>query len=193
MGATKRWTFRPLTLAQWNDFVALFGPKGACAGCWCFYWRVPRPVYSAGCADGGRGNRIAMRKRVKKGPPPGLLAYDGKTPVGWITVAPREEFVRLGTSRTLKPVDDQPVWSAPCFFVAKSNRRRGLSRALLEAAAEFAKKSGAEILEGSPTETKKDQPAPFVYTGLKGAFDKAGFEVAARRSKVRPVMRKQLR
>ena len=27
-----------LTPNNWDDFETLFGPRGACAGCWCMYW-----------------------------------------------------------------------------------------------------------------------------------------------------------
>ncbi len=184
---------RPLTPARWDDFAALFGPRGACGGCWCMFWLVKRPAFRAGVAGGGKGNKAAFKKRVAKGPPPGLIAYDGKRPVGWIAVAPRENYLRLAGSRILKPVDAQPVWSAPCFFVAPTHRERGVSVALLEAAAAFVKKRGGGILEGYPVATARKQPAPFVYVGLKGAFDRAGFTVAARRSKSRPVMRRNLK
>ena len=77
------------------------------------------------------------------GPPPGLLAYDDGRPVAWCALAPRETYHALANSRILKPVDDQPVWSVVCFFVAKPYRRRGLSTMLLDEAAKYARKRGA--------------------------------------------------
>jgi GNAT superfamily N-acetyltransferase len=189
----KALVIRPLTPGRWNDFTALFGDNGACGGCWCMFWRAPRPAYRAGTQEGGAGNRAAFKKLVKAGPPPGLLAYEGKAAVGWIALAPRERYERLKGSRILKPVDAQPVWSAPCFFVAKSHRRRGVTVALLKAATDYAKSQGAQILEGYPVDPAKKQPDAFMFTGLAGAFKKAGFKEAARRSPARPVMRRKLR
>jgi len=80
----------PLTPARWPDLVRLFGPRGACAGCWCMYMRRPAAEYRRGL---GAGNRRALRRLVDRRPP-GLLAYEGGEPVGWIAVAPREEFRR---------------------------------------------------------------------------------------------------
>lgn len=134
-----------------------------------------------------------MRALVKGNRKPGLIAYADSEPVGWCAVAPRERYVRLDASRVLQPVDDQPVWSVTCFFVAREHRRRGISVALLKSAADFARKCGARILEGYPTEAGTDQPDAFVYTGLASAFRKAGFEEAARRSPTRPIFRRQLR
>jgi hypothetical protein len=29
----------PATAERWPDLEALFGKNGACAGCWCMWWR----------------------------------------------------------------------------------------------------------------------------------------------------------
>lgn len=181
---------QPLTPARWDDFVALFGANGACGGCWCMWFRTGRAEYRASTRDGGAGNRRAMKQIVSGAAvPPGLLAYDGRRAVGWCALAPRGEYTRLARSRVLKPLDDKPVWSVSCFYVAASHRRQGVTVALLKAAEGFAKKHGATLLEGYPVDPDKDQPDAFVFPGLVGAFAKAGYREAARRSKSRPIMR----
>ena len=121
-------TFSPLTSDNWNDFVALFGDKGACGGCWCMYWRIKASDYNR---LKGEGNKKALRKVIKK-TSPGIIAYADDKAVGWCAVAPRSEYIRLETSRLLKPVDDQPVWSISCFFIQKEFRNKGLSKQLLK-------------------------------------------------------------
>jgi len=177
---------RPATPERWKDVEALFGERGACGGCWCMTWRVPRPVFDE---QKGEGNKRAFRKIVKSGATPGILLYDGNDPVGWCALAPREQYPRLEASRILKPVDEQPVWSVSCLFVAKTHRRKGLSSLLLKEAVAFAGKRGASIVEGYPTETDGSLPDPFVWTGTAAAFRKAGFKEVLRRSKTRPIMR----
>ncbi len=179
-------TIRPLTPDRWHDFENLFGKNGACAGCWCMWWRSPRAQW---LKQKGSGNKTAIRKIVKRGKAPGLLAYADGMPIGWCAVSPRENYPRLATARTLKPVDDQPVWSITCFFVARAFRRRGVTVELLKGAVDHARREGAKIVEGYPVEPKNDQPDVFVYTGLASAFRKAGFEEVARRSPSRPIMR----
>src|SRR5499427_11157277 len=100
----------PVTPARWPDLAALFGDKGACAGCWCMWMRLPTAEFRRGK---GRGNRRALRALVAKRPP-GLIAYVGGEPAGWVAVAPREEYVRLENSRVLEPVEGERVWAAPC-------------------------------------------------------------------------------
>lgn len=180
-------SFHPLTPDRWADFALLFGPRGACAGCWCMFFRESSADFNR---RKGAGNRAAMRRLVAQGATPGILAYDGGAPVGWCAVAPREAYSRLERSRVLKRIDDEPVWSIVCFFVARTHRKRGLTVRLLKAAVAFARTQGAEIVEGYPVEPRKGaMPDVFAYTGLASAFRAAGFEEVARRSPVRPIMR----
>ncbi len=182
--------FRPATPERWKDVEKLFGERGACGGCWCMTWRQSASEFQA---NKGEKNRRKFRSIVKKGSEPGVLAYEGEEPVGWCAVAPREQFPRLENSRVWARVDDEPVWSVTCLFVRKDYRNKGVSSRLIEAAAELAKKHGAKFIEGYPQDLKKSRlPDSFVWTGLLGSFEKAGFEVAVRRSAKKPIMRKRV-
>jgi GNAT superfamily N-acetyltransferase len=179
--------FEPLTPDRWADVVKLFGPRGACAGCWCMVWRRTRADWERGK---GSGNRAAFQRVVRKGPPPGILAYAAGEPVAWCAVAPREVYVQLERSRVLKPIDAEPVWSVSCIFVARGYRRRGASVALLRAAGEFAASQGARIVEGYPVEPYSGtMPDAFAWTGTVAAFRAAGYEEAVRGSPRRAIMR----
>jgi GNAT superfamily N-acetyltransferase len=181
----------PLTLDGWGDFERLFGPRGACGGCWCMWWRLTAKEFGK---RKGAGNKRAMKALVRGGDVPGLLAYDGEQPVGWCAVAPRSAYPRLGRSRILRPVDDAEVWSVVCFYVAKPWRRLGVTAALLRAATEYVKSRGGKVVEGYPVEPVKDKmPDAFAYPGLAAAFKAAGFEEVARRSPTRPIMRYYLK
>ena len=181
-----RFTFLPLTVATWNAFVELFGDKGACGGCWCMNWRLKAADYNM---QKGEGNKKAMKELIRKASP-GIIAYARDKAVGWCAVAPRDEYVRLETSRVLKRVDDLPVWSVSCFFIAKEFRGKGLSVPLLKAAVDFAISKGATIVEGYPTEPTNGRMADvFAWTGIATTFQKTGFKEVRRRSKGRPIMR----
>jgi GNAT superfamily N-acetyltransferase len=180
---------RPLTPDRFPELERLFGPRGACAGCWCMWWRLPRAEFEAGK---GEGNRAALRAYVHGGKVPGLVAYEGELPVGWVAVEPRAAYPRLARSRSLAPVDERPVWSITCFFVARTHRGRGVTRALVEAAASYARASGAPALEAYPVDSRARLGDAFLYTGAASTFAALGFEEVARRSPTRPVMRLSL-
>jgi GNAT superfamily N-acetyltransferase len=179
--------FQPVTKSRWKDFEKLFGNKGACAGCWCMYWREKNSIFKK---NQGSGNKRAIKKLIFNGIVPGLLAYDKKIPVGWCSISPKEDFIRLENSRVLKPVDDKRVWSVVCFFIDRKYRNKGLSIALLNATKKYVKSKNGKIIEGYPIEPKQNKmPDAFAWTGLSSAFKKANFKEVARRSETRPIMR----
>ncbi|SRR5712692_3065789 len=180
-------SFKPLSARNWKDLEQLFGKRGACAGCWCMAWRLSHKEWEAGK---GLSNKRKLKSLVSRGTSPGILAYKGRQPIGWCSVAPRPEFIALQGSRVLARIDDEDVWSISCLFVAKESRGSGVSVQLLRAAAKFVEDRGGKIIEGYPVlpYTKK-MPDAFAWTGTQSAFEQAGFTEVARRSKARPIMR----
>ena len=178
--------FQPLTPERWGDFEALFGPKGAYGGCWCMWPRLRRKEFDA---NSGAENKQAMRETVDCGEEPGLLAYSGGEPIGWVALAPREKYALLEHSRTLKRVDDQPVWSIVCFVIDKRLRGRGMMAKLLTAAVEYAARHGASIVEAYPVEPAGKLTGYSGFTGIASTFRRAGFVEVARASQQQPVMR----
>ncbi len=183
---TTEFSFKPLKRNLWTDLEELFGPNGACAGCWCMFWKLRGKAY-----DEARGleTRQMHKTIIDSGTVTGLLAYLHGEVVGWVAVEPRSAYPKLAHSRALKPVDDQPVWSVTCFFVAKNFRRNGVTVELLKAAVEHVRKQGGTIVEGYPVDTQKDVPAPFAFTGTASAFRQAGFQEVARHTPTRPIFR----
>jgi len=153
------------------------------------HWRLTNSDYQR---SKGIENKRAMQNLVDSGRRPGIIAYHGKRPIGWCAVAPRNEYVRFETSRTLRAIDESPVWSVTCLFIAPDHRRRGLSAALLSAASEFAFSQGAQILEGYPYLPVRGSNLPdvFYFTGFVSAFRKAGFKKVAQPTERRLIMRR---
>lgn len=151
------------------------------------YWKLKRSDFDK---QKGDGNRKAMETIVNDGKTPGILAYVGRKPVGWCAVEPRENYAALERSRILKPVDQAPVWSIPCFFVAKDYRKKKVTVQLLLAAIDYVRRRKGKVLEGYPIDSmNRDIPAAFAWTGFYSAFAKAGFVECIRRSETRPIMR----
>jgi GNAT superfamily N-acetyltransferase len=186
-----RLAFHLLTPDRWADLERLFGARGACGGCWCMWWRLKRSEFEK---QKGEGNKRAFRRIAASGEGPGVLAYQDGEPVGWCALAPRERYGVLERSRTLQPVDDQPVWSVTCFFIARQYRGQGLGKKLLRAAVRLARQRGARMIEGYPVVPRQGRlPDAFAWTGLPSIFEAAGFREAARRSPTRPIYRLALR
>jgi GNAT superfamily N-acetyltransferase len=180
---------RPLTRNRWNDLVDLFNRPGGSIvrGCWCMYYRR-----SGGIGSGSR-NRSDLRGLVDSGYVPGLIGYEDGSPVGWISLGPREDYGKLQRSPVMKPVDDKPVWSIVCFFVDSRARGRGVSEALLKGAIEYARSQGARLLEAYPVDKGERSHPDFMFFGAKSMYDRAGFKEVARRRENRPVVRRAIR
>jgi GNAT superfamily N-acetyltransferase len=117
---------------------------------------------------------------------------DAATAVGWLRLTPRSQLSWLNQTRFLDPVDDLPVWSVPCFFVARSHRGRGVSDALLGAAVEAARAAGAPAVEGYPVDSTVPGATRNAFTGHVPVFVRNGFTEVARRRQSRPIMRRML-
>jgi ribosomal protein S18 acetylase RimI-like enzyme len=185
-------TIKPLTPQRWPDLEAVFNAKGCSVarGCWCMCYRLSgsRGPLPAGTTQ-AQANRSALKKLVDSGNPPGLIGYQGKVPVGWVSLGPREDFAKLRRSPVMKPVDDQPVWSIVCFVVPPQYRGQGVARALLDGAVAYAKRSGARLVEAYPVDKPVRSNDESMWFGAKSMYDAAGFEEVARRKPQRPVVR----
>jgi GNAT superfamily N-acetyltransferase len=132
-----------------------------------------------------------FRRIVERGPPPGLLAYDGGQAVGWCQLTPRDAVPGLDRLWRVARVDASPVWSVSCFYVRKSHRRRGVSAGLLRHAVRTARRFGAPALEAYPLDRSHTPSA--TSTGVMTTFLRAGFKEVIRRTPSRPIMRHDLR
>jgi GNAT superfamily N-acetyltransferase len=179
----------PLGEGRWADFVDLFerrGPRGGhrnipAHGCWCMYWR-DRSL------EHGTPKKRAMGRLARAGKEPGLLAYDGDEAVGWISVAPREQYAALLASPQYRPQDeDEGVWSMVCFVVDRPRQREGIRGVLLAGAIKHARARAAAALEAYPHRVKKDD-----YMGHVDLFTEHKFEIVRETSK-RAIVRRRLR
>jgi len=153
------------------------------------YYRTTGP----GSGLAGRENKRALRELVDSGGVPGLVGYAGGRPVGWISLGPREEYLKLRRSPVMKPVDDTAVWSVVCSYVAKPYRGLGLQHWLLADAIRFARDQGAAVLEAYPVDKPERSHDDFMFFGSRSLYERAGFTDVVRRSPTRVVMRRDLR
>jgi GNAT superfamily N-acetyltransferase len=182
-------TVRPVTADLWPALEDLFGKGGASNGCWCMYWRIGSAYHQRPREK----NKAALRKLVKNGPPPGLLAFDGDLAVGWCQLVPRADLPWLDHTSTLAQVDETPVWSLSCFYVRRGYRRKGVMSALIAEALKVAERAKAPALEAYPVDKSVPESSSNLFTGTASIFARAGFKTVARRVPARPIMRHDLK
>jgi GNAT superfamily N-acetyltransferase len=190
----------PLTPRRMADLARLFGQGGDPKWCWCAFNRVRGMTWANSTPESNRQVLAdAVRTTAREHRAPGLVAYRGDEAVGWVSLGPRDDYDRIQHSKVLAPLDDKPVWSIVCFVVGKSARGQGVAHALLDAAIAYARQHGATLLEAYPAETDgKRIPSASAYRGTVSMFERAGFEVVARRqfnktTPVRPIVRRRVR
>jgi GNAT superfamily N-acetyltransferase len=184
----------PVTPDRWDDLVALFerpGPRGGTpmpGHCWCMAFRGNPPSRPA--------RKDGLHGVVERGDAAGLLAYRDGIPVGWVAIAPRDDYVGIHRSSTLRPRDgDEAVFAITCFYVDPDARGDGVSSALLDAAIHWAAACGASAVEAYPkasiaphAEDDRRAEQNFSFMGRPGAFERRGFR-AVREAGARVVVR----
>jgi GNAT superfamily N-acetyltransferase len=180
---------RPVTPADWPTLVKLFGLNGACGGCWCMWWRVPRGGKTWEDAKGAK-NRARFRRLVQGGNVHGVLAFCGDEPVGWCCFGPSSTFPRLDRVRALQHEVADDTWAIVCFYIPARWRGQGVATLLVEAATREAFARGARLIEGYPV-VPKNAPAPipaaFAWTGVPALFTAAGYQELKCRATSRPI------
>lgn len=185
---------RPATGDRFEDLATVLRPKreGA-AACWCMAYRLPDRATKS-----GPQREAYMRGLCESGQPPGVIAYVDQAPAGWCSVSPRAGLSRLVHSRTIPMVDEQPVWSVICLVVRAGFRHRGVAKAMLEGAVDYARSQNVGIVEGYPLDTQGAKiSTSLAYVGTVAMFEAAGFSrvtpTTSRHSGIlRWVMRREL-
>ena len=184
---------RPLTTQRFADLDELFNEGGDPKWCWCQYFRKQGLDWTNSTTASNRSELESLAARPDLAP--GLVGYRDGRVVGWVSLAPREDYGRLENAKVLAPVDATPVWSIVCFVVSKKARSQGVAAAMLEGAIAYAREHGATMLEAYPVATTRGRISPAnAFHGVQSMYEKAGFSVVATRqwnkaSPVRPIMR----
>lgn len=176
-------TVRELRPDDWPLVESLFGEKGACGGCWCMWWRVPKggKLWKERKGD---LNRESFRREVLESAVHGVMAFEGETGVGWCRFGPRGDFPRIQSIKAIRGGAPAGTWSVVCFYILSRRRKQGVARALLDAAVRRAFELGAERVEGYPAIPAGEKPVPavFAWTGVPRLFESAGFHKASDRT-----------
>ena len=171
--------FHPVDGGRWNDLERLFEARGGPHYCWCMAWR---PMPKGASRSDSSAKKQALRAAVRRRTPVGILGYLDGEPAGWCSIAPRDSYRNLGGP------EEGPgsVWSIACFFVPRPLRGQGMTRRLIAAAVEHARRKGAAVVEAYPVDP--DSPS-YRFMGFVGTFEAMGFRAVGRAGTRRHVMR----
>lgn len=182
----------PATPDRWGAFEDLFGKQGACYGCWCTHFRLPPAVRRQNDRE---RNKNHIHARIEAGPPPGLLAFEDSTAIGWMQVGPRADVPEWNNAgRGSAPLEsddasDPHVWAISCFFIRSRARGKGITHSLVASGIDFARSNGARLLEACPMDRSRDSRSIGLFVGSSRVFERAGFTRLVERKPGRPLMR----
>lgn len=167
------------TTPRWDDVQHALTGGGDGASCQCVWPVLSNKDWNATTKE----QRTEMlRAEIAEGPPPGIVAYVDGEAAGWIRIGPRTAQARIPRTRIIaaassEPFDDESVWAVTCFVVRREHRGQGINLALLHAAVDYAKASGARVIEGYPVDTGGEKMRTNdLFHGTLGTYLAAGFD-----------------
>jgi GNAT superfamily N-acetyltransferase len=174
-------TIRPLTAARVDDVKTITrGTWGST--CWDLFPRYTGTqqremgIVNQGPGTAEKKRREALAKLARRRTnTPMLVAYEGKEPVGFVSLGPRYDYSRIANSKATPPVDEVAVWVIPCITVRRGYRGKGVAVAMLRAAVDYAGKHGAPAVEAYPRTASKRMHDDYAFIGSEVMFRKAGY------------------
>ncbi|WP_435745816.1 GNAT family N-acetyltransferase [Microbacterium sp. PMB16] len=169
------------TTARWDDVQRALTGGGDGASCQCIWPLLRNKDWNETTTP----QRTEMlRAEIDEGPPPGIIAYVDGEAAGWIRLGPRTKQGRLPHTRiiaaaTEQPFDDESVWAVTCFVVRREHRGKGLNGELLRAGVDYARESGARLIEGYAVDAAENHSVNDLYHGVLSTFLSAGFTKTA--------------
>lgn len=177
----------PLSEADLPGFHALF--DAAHSTCFCRYWHFTgnkndwlergafRPEENfeeqAAALRGGDGTALGLIAK-------GAIVPGGATEViGWMKVAPRATMPKLRALpvyRNLALGPEATTFAVGCFLIHPGLRKRGVARALLAGAEDFARTRGAQAIEGYPRRSEATLHDEEAWQGPEAIFRELGYE-----------------
>ncbi len=177
---------------------ALF--RRACSSCFCRYWHFEgdKSAWLARLAGEPEKNERELAEALRDGSPSGrgVVAVEGHV-VGWMKLAPRQAMPKLRQLPVYRGLDlgcDAGVLSIGCFLIDPAFRRRGVARALTEAALQWAIEAtelGATAVEAYPRRSSAPLYDEEAFMGPESMFQSLGFNPIHEEAPY-PVYRKEL-
>jgi GNAT superfamily N-acetyltransferase len=157
------------------------------SGCFCNYWHFEgnKNAWLERCFLDAAANRAALVERLASPELSGVVASSPQGVCGWLKVTRAQALTRLYDQRVYRglpcfqgpPGAREHVYAVSCFYVAETERGRGLGRSLLETAIAVAREAGGSALEAFPRQTPAGERLrpDEVWLGPEALFRNLGF------------------
>ena len=155
------------------------------SACFCRYWHFPgdKNEWLDRLANHPGDNRRELERALATNAPDGwgVLATRAGAIVGWAKVSPASTLKKAYEQRFYRRLglytEDRPdVFVVGCLLVAPDHRHRGIARALVTSAIDFARAHGGRFLEALPRRTSEPVSDGELWTGPASIFDMLGFQ-----------------
>ncbi len=175
MDTVENLTIRTLSPHLLNDFLGFFEGEAFADNpqwsfCYCYFNHFPHEemVWKERTAE---ANRVAACDLINTGGMQGYLAYSADKVIGWCNAGPR---VNMTTLPDYTEPEEKHIGSIVCFIIARDFRRKGVARALLDAACDGFRKQGFTIAEAYPIRDAEGEKEN--HFGPLSLYVSAGFE-----------------
>jgi ribosomal protein S18 acetylase RimI-like enzyme len=162
-----------------NDYLTYFDQTAFLdnpdwSACYCLFYHD-----TAGDAEWSGRTREQNRNRIieliLERKHSGYLAYQNGKVVGWCHANAKPNLGRLLARTELNEANEPKIGSIVCFNVSPFLRKKGIARALLDAACAGFKKKGFQVAEAYPRKGKLTNAE--CYHGPLSIYEAAGFTV----------------
>jgi len=163
---------REISPALAADFCQLHA-QAEFGGCFCRYWQFEGDNNAWGKTT-PEENRKTKETEIQGGQARGALFYlDGK-PVGWCQFAHRSFFKKMNNHPSFVSTASDNVWSIGCMAVLKEERKKGLSKQMVEKVMKLVAQQGGKTVEAYPRKEAK-LPDEEVWMGPRRLYEGLGF------------------
>jgi len=184
---------KKLTPELTDDFLYYFDEVGFSDNpdwsvCYCYFHHCPSSIQDWN-ARTKEQNRDASKKLILSRKLNGFLAYDGKTPIGWINVDLKKNYLKLPIDKETKTTEEEITASIVCILIAPAYRKKGITKKLLKESLKQLKTKGITLVESYPR--KGELTDAHSYHGPPSLYESEGFQIVQELKKMY-VMQKKL-
>lgn len=150
-------------------------------GCYCSFWHqkwTSMDDWATCKKETPERNREIVRQKMLAGFHVGVLVYEGRELLAWLSVGPLTDFYWTWKRVAHVGEEARSVAGITCFTVAPKFRGQGLQSKILDALKEYGREQGWAAIEGYPFDPSavEQYKNEVIWPGLAKGYADAGFQ-----------------